>query len=386
LAGDAECEWLELKASVALSPEDQKKGDKPEDLYWSIANAVIGIMNTYGGAVIIGIDDKNHKVVPLKAHDPRHVIQTEGLEAYLRKEIYDRIWSSNNGNWGTKNVFHTTNPLPPLIDVEKAVYQGEYVAVILVKPSVPCLRIWKGQVEEIRCRVLGKIGETIEIIGSDNMDNYEDKNRGLVICAPYLQNIFDQFIDKTRGGKEWKITKAAHLIFGILGFLFVAFCYILFLFFKENIQKHPWITGIVLLAIVLGFCFFCTSIIFTICAKLMGRKVDYTPIPGMDSPDKILVDHPLWTIEWHCVDMGLWWQTSDEQDTCYGTWKLEKNRAFGNYRILDPHGFMRCWGWQRQVLPVWGKLKKELEERESEKTPLRRNASGSANGAAEASP
>lgn len=69
ITGYTECEWLELKASVQLLPEDEKNGDKPEDLYWSIANVIISMMNSYGGAVIIGIDDKSHNRVPLENND-----------------------------------------------------------------------------------------------------------------------------------------------------------------------------------------------------------------------------------------------------------------------------------------------------------------------------
>ena len=59
LANNTESEWLEFKASsVVLKKDDIEKGEKPEDLYWSVANAIIGITNTFGGAVIIGIDEK----------------------------------------------------------------------------------------------------------------------------------------------------------------------------------------------------------------------------------------------------------------------------------------------------------------------------------------
>ncbi|MBR4663992.1 MAG: putative DNA binding domain-containing protein, partial [Lentisphaeria bacterium] len=57
-AENSERPWLEFKASIQLLKEHVKEGYKPEDLYWEIAKAVIAMMNTYGGAVIIGINDQ----------------------------------------------------------------------------------------------------------------------------------------------------------------------------------------------------------------------------------------------------------------------------------------------------------------------------------------
>ena len=33
-SGGAECDWLEFKAGMTLLPEDEKKGDRLDDLYW----------------------------------------------------------------------------------------------------------------------------------------------------------------------------------------------------------------------------------------------------------------------------------------------------------------------------------------------------------------
>ena len=40
---------------------------------------------------MIGVNDKTHEAVPLGSCDPRHVIEKEGKEAYLRKEVLDRF-------------------------------------------------------------------------------------------------------------------------------------------------------------------------------------------------------------------------------------------------------------------------------------------------------
>ena len=52
LSGNDESLWLELKAGVALLPDNEKKEETQEDLYWNIAKAVIAMMNTSGEIVM----------------------------------------------------------------------------------------------------------------------------------------------------------------------------------------------------------------------------------------------------------------------------------------------------------------------------------------------
>ena len=123
LSGNDESYWLEFKAGMRLLPEDESRGEKPKDLYWKVAVAVISIMNTCGGAVFIGIDDKNHNAVDLRANDPLHVIDKSGLEAYRRKEIYERI-NPQNGIWETsQGRWELTERLPDNIEVKGLKYQ-----------------------------------------------------------------------------------------------------------------------------------------------------------------------------------------------------------------------------------------------------------------------
>lgn len=330
LAGEAECEWLELKAGVQLTPEDAAKGDKPEDLYWSIANAIIGLMNTYGGAVIIGIDDHTHNLVPLESNDPRHIIKDFGVETYFRREIYERVWSDSTSvgkkNWKTKDQFHMETALPNLIEIKGFSYQNGYVAVILVKPSKPeCLRVWKGQVEEIRIRALGAIGKTIEKIGAKNMADYEKKERQLDVPGPYLESYYHNFLDQ--------VDKAA----------------------RKKLFKWKIAGGIAAVILIVFVCLFGVPLIKPI--------PEITPIPGKTLPDQIIVKHPLWTIEWQCMNSKIWWITSDTCETCYGTWELQRNRAFSNFRIVDCRNIMRCWGTQAMVQPIFEELKVELKRK-----------------------
>lgn len=327
ITGYTECEWLELKASVQLLPEDEKNGDKTEDLYWSIANAIISMMNSYGGAVIIGIDDKSHNRVPLENNDRSGFFKKGGIETYLRCAIYDKIWvAANDGkkNWGTKSKFHSKGPLPNIVHIESYQYQGGQVAVILVEPAIPCFRIWKDQVEEIRIRALGNIGKTKEIIGSDEMQSYEQKERRKDVSQPQFGIIYSNFIEQK--DQDGRIKR----------------------------KKLCWLLGIAVVFVIVFFTFFILPIL---CAP---KPVP--PIPGIKTPDQIIVKHPRFTIEWYVLNHHNWWVTSDCVDTCYGQWELQRNKMFSNFRIIDPRNITRCWGSQEEVLPIFNDLREQLKK------------------------
>lgn len=95
-AGGSECDYLELKASIMVKDKDLKDGEKPTDIYWNIARELIGMVNTRGGILVIGIDDTpDHNVVPLRESDPDGIIEHEGMEAYMRKAVDSRVLPDN---------------------------------------------------------------------------------------------------------------------------------------------------------------------------------------------------------------------------------------------------------------------------------------------------
>ena len=347
-AKNSECEWLEFKASIELLPEDQEKYSQ-KDLYWSIANAVIGMANTYGGAVIIGIDDKSHHRVPLPLEKDHKPVAAQEMEAYLRREIYDKIWSASGGkkNWGTKENFHVDTPLPAIIEIKSFPYQDGDVAVILVHPKIPCLRIWKGEVEEIRIRVQGQIGETKEIIGSGAMADYEENQRKIAVSAPFLDIYYREFIKNIDSQVTRRRTK---IIFewSVIALLTIICCAVWILPFQSMILRILITLGCML------FAYFALPVFFP--PKLI------LPIRGMKTPDQIIVDHPIPTIESHSLNNKHWWITADFVETCYGTWEMQRNKMFGNFRIIDPRNITRCWGTQKMVIPVFEKLKSELKK------------------------
>ena len=191
-ANDESC-WLEMKAGMALLPEDVKKGEKKEDLYWNIAQAIIEIANTSGGILLIGIEDHTHKVVPLEENDPRNIIEKSGYEAYRRQEILGRIWPDKKVWRTSKAKWHIEDNVPAdLVSVIGWQYQGHEIAVILIKPVEKCLHVWKNdEVEMILARCPGDVGKKQEIIGSKKMSEFESNRE---IASEFFALLYQSFL------------------------------------------------------------------------------------------------------------------------------------------------------------------------------------------------
>ena len=181
-----EHEWLEFKAGMHLLPQDQVK-ETDEDLWWNITKAVIGMMNTTGGAVIIGLSDKLN-VVPLEECDPRGVIESSGIDRYFREEILGRIcpqktsWITSKGD--SYSLEGDVSDIGHLLDIKTVTYQGHKIAALLVQPKTgKCIRVFQRVlknknldrgVEIVFSRKKG-VGKTEEIVYADNIISYEEK-------------------------------------------------------------------------------------------------------------------------------------------------------------------------------------------------------------------
>lgn len=197
-AGNAETDWLELKAGMCLLPEDRKKGETEKDLYWNIAKEVIALMNTSGGALVIGIHDKTLNLVPLEENDPRHILAEKGIDGYVREFVRSNVWpSSLSWTYRGKTWELADKQVPTdLISYHHAPYSGPdgrtgEVVVLLVKPSEK-IRLAK---EDRKSSVLlkrtrGKVGEAVPIYDYDEFDKYKTTRE---VVSAFYANVRDQF-------------------------------------------------------------------------------------------------------------------------------------------------------------------------------------------------
>ena len=203
-------------------------------------------------------------------------------------------------------------------------YKGETVAVFLVQPSFPSVRIKEGEkeIEEIRIRVGGAVGMTQTLTSPDAVVNYDKKTRKII---DFSQR-YKQFCCKTNCPIKQK-NKKRKLIFTTI-FLFLILClFYIFIILPIHLAPHS-----------------------------------IYPIPGCKTPDQIDVPQPHFTVEWYNLNHKVWWTVSDFKDTAYGRWELQRNKVFGNFRIVDPYNRTRSWGTRTELVPIFDKLKQELEE------------------------
>ena len=121
-----EREFLELKASVNLRPEDCKTKNSQKGLYFNIAECAVAIANTSGGVLIIGLEDDGETLVPLGDYDNEEKFLREKIMQRLFPE--QRVWTEENGNqWGTTSL--------PEVDPVICPYRGGKVVVLKISPQ-----------------------------------------------------------------------------------------------------------------------------------------------------------------------------------------------------------------------------------------------------------
>ena len=175
----AECDWLEFKAGMMLLPEDVAKGDKPDDLYWDYLLSIVAMANTRGGAFVIGVNDKTHEAVPLDSCDPRHVIAKEGKEAYLRKEVLDRL-DRPERKWTTKDgtVWGVMTSVVSFVDTRIVQYRGADVIVLLVSSNKQggelyvTRKVKEDEYEDLPIRKKGEVGRVKRLTRRADCDAY----------------------------------------------------------------------------------------------------------------------------------------------------------------------------------------------------------------------
>ena len=180
LAGGAETDWLEFKAAMIGRHKDRKNPKENDaDGHWNVAEAVLAMANTRGGAVLVGIDDDGN-TVGLQAGDPRKVTEEKGLEAYRRIEIKDKIRPTCGPcKWetGTKGIWELEQAWPlDQFSVRGATHKGHDIAIILVRPlpaNGNCLIVLHNGEERLLRRTPGHVGQVETVRGRRDISRVE---------------------------------------------------------------------------------------------------------------------------------------------------------------------------------------------------------------------
>ena len=340
---------VEFKASFLLDetersklPSDEEKDEKQKKLIWNILSDIIAIANSSGGCVLFGINDDGKY-----AEGYLQGLSIDKYELQLFSELFD-----NKKGWTFGKVKymlderHSQN-LKNCCEIIEAKAYSKTILVILIKPAekpIMCVTGPKDQWGEFKKEILLHRGENDDLARKEKLEGIEEIERYIQnrdIKSTRFQDKYNRIFPQQ---KARLLPYAISLLIALLG----VFTICLYLYPRNTLIVFV----VVIVVAALGI------FILPLCRPI--PKI--VPIPGKKTPDQIVVRHPLLTIESHCADHGVWWHTVDTCQTCYGDWKLQRNKAFGNFRILDPRHIRRSWGTQEMMLPVFEELKTQLRE------------------------
>lgn len=389
-------------------------GDNADACSWNVISAIIALANSAGGCVLLGVDDEGE-------YADGFLCGEEDLDKYtlkLNDHISNKSkWSYDNKNFWIES--ESRNQLKGCVEVINGKLSEKDIVVIHVKPAkTPIVyKERKGNeqtpIEYLAYRSKGAIAQKISVpvtlqalqeflarqTDSSFFDQLWNEYKGnknvstqnlwisiLSVVAILLTAVQVFFIyygnDATYKGfdRRFLILLAGLPFFAIvdvflkfvfnatrrmflcvfnlcwISFSIASFVYVLRLFNVANEDNYSLglkiLIALLLFVGISVFCFFFMPILIPSEYKKDAKVPEGTP-----KPDDIVVHHPHFTIEWKCVDGEFWWTNSDIIDTPYGQWKLQRNKFFGNFRILDSRRIMRCYGFQGEVLPEFKKIR-----------------------------
>jgi len=137
LAEGQETEWLEFKAATRPAPGNMKPNENEADYRWHVARSAIGMLNTRGGVILIGLDDEGRSV-GIEASCPDGVFPdaSSGREKFVRERIMEGVFSPKGG-WKTSKTKWTLDRAIPanlILPMPVMPYDGKLVLPVLVRP------------------------------------------------------------------------------------------------------------------------------------------------------------------------------------------------------------------------------------------------------------
>lgn len=191
IAGSGETEWLEFKGG--LVPQNDSENIK--DLRWHIARSVISIANSQGGALLIGIAEKEDKTLfPCGLPE-----DTPNIDVFDRKYVdpavfpVNAIWETTKGEiWKLNEIGQLRN----LVITRGGKYLNQDICILIIKPAPSDNLIYndfqiKGKKEEYEVlftRKPGAIGKVEKLTKRSSFDNYIE-NR--TFKPEYFQNLYN---------------------------------------------------------------------------------------------------------------------------------------------------------------------------------------------------
>ena len=185
-----ESSWLEFKAGMYSRPEDRKPNESVDESFWHVSKAVLGMLNSSGGVVVIGVQDGTFEAVALSENDPDNIFE-KGLEAYVRLAIAQNI-PPERTKWNTsKGPYQFSCPIPPgHVQIERVIYHGKDIALVFVKPLEDCLTVKHGNAVEMPVRFQDDRGKVDTLKSYEEMRDWERTRK---ITDEKYNALYDKF-------------------------------------------------------------------------------------------------------------------------------------------------------------------------------------------------
>ena len=182
-----ETDWLEFKAGLYARPEECEPGEKPGDQVWLVARAVFGFLNSSGGLLILGIDDKMDPVGlsgvanPDKRNDKKYS-GNDGIIRYAEDQLppVQPKWTTSDGTWKwDKATYRIPNDS---VTFYPAKYRGQDVVLAFVRPvaagKIVCVsKEREGEVAYVR--LAGGRGRLKKISGYTALKEWAETERSI---------------------------------------------------------------------------------------------------------------------------------------------------------------------------------------------------------------
>jgi hypothetical protein len=140
-----ETEYLEFKASPALLEHEERSKDNQNKNYWLITKAVIALANTYGGVLLIGVQDKTKEAVEIELSNPITGEVYQEYDEYIREFLFPKVLLAEKltPTWEYKEESKRFSYKMPdgwptdIIEPRVFKYYDKYTIGLFVKPSKP---------------------------------------------------------------------------------------------------------------------------------------------------------------------------------------------------------------------------------------------------------
>jgi len=130
LCNRKETHWIEFKAALRPTTNQYSDNYNQEDYYFNVAKALISMINSDGGVLLLGVDDEGRAVGLECSISPGENFEWD----YFSRNILSNILDKTKWKGAKKKYTLESGSLRSFATVYKGTLEGKLVAIIIVRP------------------------------------------------------------------------------------------------------------------------------------------------------------------------------------------------------------------------------------------------------------